>query len=129
MDADGAPLAMDEDEVERGEGRSTPSLPEFDPLELTTSNLKRLRKRPVFLLVLWRGRGPAQDVAVIMSTPATYSTGSGTTLIGRDISMHPGVCIKNTWYKELQGIGVMISCALKLYEQTVPHQTVCVAPG
>ena len=46
VDADGALRAMDEDEVERGEGRSSPPLLGFDPLELTTSNLKRLRKRP-----------------------------------------------------------------------------------
>ena len=42
MDADGAPMAMDEGEG----GRATPLLPEFDPSEMTANNLKRLRKRP-----------------------------------------------------------------------------------
>ena len=42
MDADGAPMAMDEGEG----GRATPPLPEFDPLEMTANNLKRLQKGP-----------------------------------------------------------------------------------
>ena len=42
MDADGATMAMDEGEG----GRAIPPLPEFDPLEMTANNLKRLRKRP-----------------------------------------------------------------------------------
>ena len=37
---------MDKMKWREGGGRSIPLLPEFDPLELTTSNMKRLRKSP-----------------------------------------------------------------------------------
>ena len=40
MDADGAPMAMDEGEG----GHATPPLPESDPLEMTANSLKRLWK-------------------------------------------------------------------------------------